>query len=841
MAEGSKKSAGSGGGRWSESWHLPVLLLGLALFVLGVYSMMPANKGPQYDARLKSAAEYLEAHNLKGAEKVLKGLGSDIAKASKPQRGRYWEYWADLNYDQEKMQNPTQVQTKVSKANNRKIIKYYDRAQTLMGPLRTQSLERKARTLASLGRDDEALKVVDELKDAAARQRYMIVRDLIDRQCQQPGLALKQIEPLISRFKQEVAAEKNAKRAKRQRIWIAQVQAKMLLKDGDPNGAVTFLLHHIPRLSPKASAAELAPLYVLLARAYQQMGQFDDARQFYHYAQKSLPPSSGLNATILVGLGKMTLAANTGANREQKALQYFSQVTQNYPSQQPADLDAFIGESDVNLRLGQDDTAMRLVHQAVAKLKAAAPRWASRKQELIDVAQSHIDHANDAGHYDLALKLLQAMVPLQGKPLPAKFLLDFAKTHQNIAQQRLKEANPPTASANSQPIAIQSSASTQPSALRKLLNQQAAEHFGSAAQYFLKYAHAVTITNDQAYGMALWQAGVDFDKAQQWRKAINVYSTYIKTRPNDPRKLKAINHLGEAFLADGQYHAAIARFKQLIDNFPNSPQAFASLVPLAQAYIAIGKNGPAKRTLLQVVSDHPSIRPSSDTYRDALIALGKLYYQLGNKNGSYYVKAIERLSEAVQRYGDTRQGPILRFLLADSYRKSIPSLDKMIKQQQSQSDRLRIKQERDRRLREAEKYYNQTINELAACKPESLMPLEKLYYRNAYFYQADCAYDRGDYRSAIRLYSEANRKWQKDPVSLVALVQIVNAYCALGEYRNAKAINEQALWQLQRMPDSAFDKPGMPMTRENWKDWLMWSDKLKLFGNGAKAQQASGP
>jgi len=64
---------------------------------------------------------------------------------------------------------------------------------------------------------------------------------------------------------------------------------------------------------------------------------------------------------------------------------------------------------------------------------------------------------------------------------------------------------------------------------------------------------------------------------------------------------------------------------------------------------------------------------------------------------------------------------------------------------------------------------------------------------------------------------------------MVALIQIVNAYCELGRIREARVANDRARWQLNRIPDEEFDDPSLPMDRHRWQDWLRWASELKLF------------
>jgi TolA-binding protein len=372
---------------------------------------------------------------------------------------------------------------------------------------------------------------------------------------------------------------------------------------------------------------------------------------------------------------------------------------------------------------------------------------------------------------------------------------------------------------------------------KQLANQEAAFQFGKAGQYFRRHAQkvTVTVTDSDKHGRSLWNAATLFDQAQRWDDAIEMYRQYIETRPDDPRRLEAIHHLGQALLADGQYEAAADRFGALLKDHPKSPDAYASLAPMARAQMGLGKREKAVRYLQRVVSDHPAIRPGSETYRKALVELGKLYYRMGENEGARYVKAIETLDEGVTRYGKTERGPELRYLLADSYRRSIDALRKKLEGELSQRKRLALQKERRRRLKEAQRDYNQVINQLEARSGESRSPLEQVYYRNAYFYQADCAFDRGRYKPAIELYKEAARKFDDKPASLVALVQIVNAHCELGQYEQAQVYNRMALDRLEQMPEGVFDQPALPMSRQHWEDWLRWTSERDLFANPQQA------
>ena len=808
---------------WSQVWHLPVLLLGLGLLVVGVYAALPGRAKHDFPVALDDVGLYLQARNLEKAELKLEEIQQQIdlsPEATDRDRARYWQYWGDLVY----MQNHENMHlgTEGAQKNNRIVIERYENAETF-GDYRLSgaSLRRYAQTLLALGQEKEALAVVDQrMSDATAQQRYELIRSLIERHLRGPDrVDLETLSPLIDRFRQELVAETDRQRQLEQDIWITGVQAKLYLDSGAAERAVDYLLSRLNRLKGRATDGQLAPLMVLLAQAYQRDDDVDNADRFYRVAQQSIESTDPLNADILVGLARIVLS-QPGERSIHAALEHYNAAVQHFPSEE-AYVEALIGAADCEARLEAYPDSEYHFGLAVEKLTEEAPAWDRRRRLFDDVVRSHIDRVNEQGLFDQALAYLGLLRRMHEPDMPAPLLLDFAVTHENIAESRLARAD------RYDPAKIGDDSDENLDAFAQL-NREAAVYFGKAAEYYLQHAREVTL-DDAAHRDSLWKAALGFDKAQMWDEAIDTYAEFIKTRQSDPLLLRAKNHLGKALMAKGQYEPASEQFLELVREHPHAIETFDSLVPLSQAYIALGRNDAAVRGLTQMVDDHPAITPDSRQYREALIQLGKLFYSMIDEDGAFAVPAIERLSEAVERYADSPQGAAMRFLLADSYRKSIPTLDRELSARRAQAEIVALSAERNRRLAQAQMFYNQAINELEARNAAALSALEELYLRNAYFYQADCAFDRQRYEEAIDLYDTAARRWEHHPASLVALVQIVNARCELGQFQEAKVANDHALWQLERIPDEAFDDPALPMSREHWEDWLRWTSELKLF------------
>jgi tetratricopeptide (TPR) repeat protein len=281
----------------------------------------------------------------------------------------------------------------------------------------------------------------------------------------------------------------------------------------------------------------------------------------------------------------------------------------------------------------------------------------------------------------------------------------------------------------------------------------------------------------------------------------------------------------------GLFDKAIAAFQRNQFRYPNSLAASKSAVPLAQAYIAKGPESYAKAesVLKSVVENNPVLTPEAEEFKQALLELAQLYYHT-----SRYEESIARLEELSARYPtDPRLGQLL-FLMADSYRKSAALLDMKPAVATASSDAKGIAVDlaeaaaaRKERLGKAKAMYDRVVDLYRDSPPKT--ELDKLYNKLSHFYRADCVFDSGQYEEAIRLYDAAAFRYQDDPSSLAAYVQIVNAYYALGKPDEAKAANERAKWLLRRMPADVFSNGTFAMPKDYWENQLKWSSEAGIW------------
>ncbi len=809
---------------WTQLWQVPALLLGLGVFALGLFFIAPRHAPPPYGDVLDEVDALIRTESAEELEQAREKLdvvqgGFESYPPEDAVRGRYWQYAGDLNYLDLKQSYETPVRTENTDKNRQRILEYYGKAEDFGRTLDDRSLRWSALTLVELGRPDEALAYIDRLDPLKPKHRYGIVRDLIEREIADPAPDPAAIETLLAKFHEELARETDAQARLDEREWAVAFKARQYLDVEDPRRAIDFLNVETQRLRA-AGRDDVPELLALLAEAHRRDGTHEEARRLFLQAQRMVPSGHPLNAMILIGLGDIEMS-NGGEGYFDRAHALYEQVERGYPASDLV-IDAMIGQANIESQLDRHGEAVDHYREAVLRLLEQTEPWDDRRTEVIEQVAAHVERAREQDRFADALDLLTVSAPLYDDDLPPAIMIEFAQTHEAIAEQRMDDGDaldPLTWTGSGDP----------PVQARRLAYQEAATHFGRSAEYFLRHAREVIETDDASHGGSLWAAARNFDRAQLWDDAIKTYDEFIRVRAQDGQHLRAQHRLAAAYQADRQYDVAIDLFENLIEEHGTSQWAYASLVPLARSYVAVERPAEAIRTLRRVLENHPAVTPDSDTYRDALIDLARTYYLMGDDEPAMYVKAIERLTEAVERYGDTRQGPELHYMLGDAQRRSVAELDRQLGLSIPQRQRRELETERDRRLIEAEKHFGLARGALEARHELALSPLERLYRRNAWFYEADSPFLRGDYPTAIDKYREAAERWQGQPASLVAWVQIVNAYCELENYAAARSANNKAMLLLERMEDDAFNRPEIPMTRQHWQDWLRWTSELDLF------------
>ena len=364
---------------------------------------------------------------------------------------------------------------------------------------------------------------------------------------------------------------------------------------------------------------------------------------------------------------------------------------------------------------------------------------------------------------------------------------------------------------------------------------QTQRYFIRAADYYRRHADAIAGEDDDAaYATSLWNAADAYDRGGDSGEAIAGFIEFASTISDDPRVPEAQFRLARAYQASGEYALAAEQFEDLLNASHDTeqgrhvgPYAVLSYVPLAQVYLSDGDEANDERAeeLLGVVIRGEIGDVDSEAFASALAALGQVYYLKGE-----YPRAIESLTEAVARGVGTREVHRLKFLLGDARRLEADSIMNTLTQGSvAPSVARELADKRKEHLELAANLYAEARDGLESIDQRRRTVLEELYLRNSYFYIGDCAFDLGEYESAIRSYSIAKDRYSDEAASLVAMVQIFNSYFELGDLERARTASERARRFYESLPKEAWEDKSLPMTRADWERWLDSSYELAVM------------
>lgn len=608
------------------------------------------------------------------------------------------------------------------------------------------------------------------------------------------------------------------------RVWVLARQAELLLASGRAEDAIVKLLPRIRVQSGSEIDAETeGDLYLLLGRAYFDVGQSEAAAKQLEAADRYLPEGSPKRAQAELILGKiMQISGDLSGARER-----FSAVTQDFATTDSY-LPAMLGLAEVEGAVGGSsegedsrkelENSIHLYAQIVDAVKTGEERRDVTKDVVTSSLLERHQDRFQAGDLETALRFAQLAESLYAdEDVPGIVHASLARTHRRIADETLGAAKEKGGS------------DFKITDLNAVERTEIKQNYLSAAEHYKAFAASVSATDNRAYGEALWAAADSYDLAGDLEESKKTFTAYAQgASDDDPRKPEARFRLAQVFQAQKDYAAAAAIYRSLRegqtvgDRRGGSGGGYwgdQSIVPLARCLLSDAKRDndeEAEGLLLSVVEGRVVTTPQAPEFREALIELARMYYYAGNQ----YAKAIERLTEAVDRYPDDRRRDELRYWLADSQRLSASAIANEMKQSLPQATRQEMERTRTERLRAAMLGYERVRDALEERPEAKRTELERAYMRNAYFYVGDCAFDLKDFDAAVKSYDAARTRYADDPASLVAMVQIVNAYVAQSRWAEARTANERATQHLARFPESVWNRPDLPMERRHWERWL---------------------
>lgn len=633
------------------------------------------------------------------------------------------------------------------------------------------------------------------------------------------------------------------------RYRALMTQAEIQFGQGDfTNSSAT--ISTIPQTSPHYGEALLLKSRLLLHDGNQLVQQerdatlesqaiqlFEKARELLGQAQAHDPTNLTLvrQSKYLIGLTYRKTAPLRPTVAEasvdlRAALDQFSRTRRSHFDTVEG-ISASLEESETHQLLGNDEEAIKSFRRTlryVADAPAYNNAWISPDEMKNRVEAAYTTYSN-AGRFDYAMQLAASMA------------IVFSEAHAVQLQAEAREAAARKLAADA--------AKLPPSQAQPVLIDSRTENRNAGALYArldkLQFA-SLDYPND------LWKCAENYLRGQDYERAVRYFTQYLDTQ-NRAGRPPALTALGEAMLALHEPEKALPYLKECIQYYPRDPHSYHARVVAAQAHQELGNLGQA-RALLEANLEDETLTPRSPEWRESLFNLGELYYLEGldEETKSRLVgvvteiptgrgkaikhleaaqksfhEAIERLDEAVKRDPNASQAIEARYRTAEAYRHAAKLPRRKLEYVTIDTTRKKLTEELNNELRTAEVNYSEIISLLVMKREQSeLSGIEERILRNCYFARADALFDMERYEEAIEAYSDATNRYQQEPESLEAYVQIANCHRRRNRPRDARGTYEQAKVMLEQIRPDADFKQTTRYDRAEWKNILTWLSTL---------------
>lgn len=809
-ASGAKR--GGSGPPLRDLWQAPVLALGAALFVGGVIAAFATKPDFDVEASLARAQTMLEEGDSTGSLAELNGkLLEKLGVSDAPESRRLEFHRLRLGA----MSHEIRAKNIGSEENYRRVLAEVKTIESLGATLDAGELARTIEAHLALGDLSAAIERVNQIpsSDSDNRRQLMlkqVIRAAMDSLRDSPteGRTPQRFEQalaLLTRLGADPALDE------RDRAWTIARQAELRLEAGYNAEAVGHLLREMQRID-RLDSEQAGELYLLLGTAYFNLGQHDEAVRRLNQADATLGPTDQKRASANVMLARIALQRGDA----EQARERFAFVTTSFAGSDDT-REAWLGLAEAEGGLGNFDASAEayetlvqdLRRDGVEGVRASGTIGPSSRapvsQRVIASLRDRADERLERGDPISSLRFAQLAERVRDpKDAPAWSALAQARAHRVLADTKA-DASAPSGDRSRLHEA-------DPVSLREIKTR-----YLEAATQFRRHAQMVIGTDDRAFAESLWNAADSADLAGDFESAIRWFGEYANGRPNDARRDSARFRLARAHDAREELAPAVNLYRDLIAENPSSGEGFRSYVPLARALLRDRDetNDAEAENLLRRVLSGQIIAPSAPEFRVALDELGRHLLRTGR-----HPEAISRLTESLERYPASPDRLVVRFRLAEALRQSGGELSDRLRQGMPESQRRELERLRQERLRQAMAEYERVALRLDEPAGARLSEVEASSVRNAFFFRADCAFDLGEFARAIEFYDAAAQRFSDDPASLVAMVQIVNAYAATGRWDEARTAHERARQRFRELPADSFDRPDMPMDRSHWERWL---------------------
>lgn len=790
---------------WRDAWQVPTLLVAGGMLMLGIAYSISTTPDPDVTPVIRQANRLIENEEYQRAIDVLNTkVYPWVEKEEAPTGDK-------ILYHLAKARSIYRGQQKLGLDDDRNhvsVVREYLEAERLGGVLEPQDLAALANTYISRDEMDLAMQRAAEIPESKRFIRDAVqkraVEEMLDRVVPQTEKAMTLLADMLIDPNLPID----------DRVWALETQGQTRLAEGFADETVTRILRAIPRLDG-ASADGLSRLHLILAKAYVELGAVPQAGAQVEQAQRLAADGDPHYPEILL----MKALVEDAQGDTPLARDHFAEIVSNYSSSSALPL-AMLGLGETEAALEETELSLEAYTNLVRRYDDFGIESYPSRQQILDSLLARAGDTLSAGEPLDSIRYANLAEELyRGQEIPTGVLGALAGAHQAAAEQIL-----------GQPVAeVKTLMGLDPST-----RAEVQRHLIASATNYSMHGERFVISSIDTYADSLWRSADLFDRAGDQPEAIQAFKTYAESMPSDPRHAEAMFRLAESLRALGDFTAAADVYRGLIEMRESTSGADigafadASHVPLAQAYLydEDTENDAKAEELLVTALDGTMGSTETELFRDALLELAGLYDRTERPE-----RAIERYDEFMSRYPDDPEAGALLFRLADAHRRLADIIQDSMGEAMPAAERNRRQAQIVRHRREAIASYEKTIAELGSRPRSALGIYESIALRNAHFYLGDCAFDLGDYEQAIGYYDQARDTYVNDPASLVAMVQIVNAYIATGQIGRARTANERAKRFYATIPDEVWDDPNLPMDRRDWERWLESSSELLANAN----------
>ncbi len=803
---------------WRKVWHVPVLAAAGVVLAAGLVTAVMHRPKPNYDDAFARSEALAKGEKYGEAIDALnRDVGAHFGALSTKQVQKFYTLLGrNLALGQQQLHLDRDE-------NNKAIVEQYAEAEKNGAALEPNDVRLLGGALISLGDVEAAVQRAEKLREAAPQVRVEMFQRLIERALAtrggRPGAGQAIALELIGRLAADPDLPESA------RMWTTARQAEVLLGQNLATQAEKRLQQTLLR-STGLHGRELGELLVLLAQAYLDEGNLAGAKRQLDLASSQIGEGDPLQARLVL----MQARAEWNAGDAARAKERYEAALARFGDWSIAP-EVLWGLARVEAQLDQHEDACKHFEHLVAMVRGAEA-GPGHDVEPHEVGEALVGLSRDrlqAGDLETALRYATIADSGAGEDKDASTLMALAKAHEALGDQAISNAGGDNALTLAQ--------------LDPATAAVAREHFMRAGAAYRAHAQSVVVDNNDAYGSSLWAAGSMFDRAGDLESSVEAFKLFADGFPGDPRVPEAKFRLAQAHFAMGDLGSAEKLFRELIDGRSGTEGtgsfADASIVPLARTLLSdndAGNDAEAERWLTRAVSGEFG-GPGTPNYRAALDELALLYYRAGR-----YPEAIARLGEHIERYASLKDPALdmVRYRLGDSRRLLAAQIASELDREKMPDEERRAKRlKRTDLLRKAAEDFLGAREALDGRAHRS--PLEDTCLRNTFFYLGECSFGLGQYEGAIREYAAAKERYPRDPASLVAMVQIVACYRAMGETDKARTANARARAFFESLPEEVWNDPALPMDREAWRVWLDSTLELERTASGSGGEPGGTP